>query len=265
MDDSDDSPRPPRSKWVPVAMLATGTVLIAAPLFYLWRIGRPNRTSLRAGGPAPPRRVVGGAHVAGSSSSSPSISTASTSSSATISTASTSLFTFKTPIEALNAPPSGGSDWDDDGDWGVPAARPGPVDPNDKFNGVLYSLKAFGSATLIVVGLAGTGMWGLWRYLGVDNVEDFGKEMRRRVMERMPLLAARMRGSLGGILGTSEAPRSKDPQEPRRQPWTWDGAEGRLSDAYSKGGIGAWADAAAREMEQEAKVEMSQREEMRRR
>jgi hypothetical protein len=61
------------------------------------------------------------------------------------------------------------SDWDD-ADWGVP---PPPPDPNDNFNAAFYTFKAFGSATLIVSSLAFAGIWGLRRYLDVDNVRIY--------------------------------------------------------------------------------------------
>lgn len=40
----------------------------------------------------------------------------------------------------------------------------------DDFNGALYSLKAFGYATLIVMAGGLTTVWGVKQYMGVDNV-----------------------------------------------------------------------------------------------
>ncbi|KAJ7724986.1 hypothetical protein DFH07DRAFT_854342 [Mycena maculata] len=233
----DDEPTPTRSKWLPIAVLGTGTVLIAAPLVYLWRIGRPQSISLRSAPAAPPRRV--GALSSGSAAS-------------TVA----GRFTLpepEFPLSKATLPPPKpqNSDWDDDADWGVPAA---PPDPKDNFNSAFYTFKAFGAATLIVGSLAVGGIWGLTRFLDVDNTEDFGVEMRRAVMERMPLLALRMRNALGSSDSTAKPKSHSEP------PWAWDDAEGRLAAAFDKGGLGAWADAAAREVEAEAKLEIEKRE-----
>ncbi|KAJ7924359.1 hypothetical protein B0H13DRAFT_1978058 [Mycena leptocephala] len=206
--DDDESIQPSRrSKWLPITVLATGTVLIAAPLFYLWRTGKPQRISLNSA-PAPPPRRVGLA------------------------------FAFPAPAIPLaneTAPPPPKvkeSDWDD-ADWGVP---PPPPDPNDNFNAAFYTFKAFGSATLIVSSLAFAGIWGLRRYLDVDNMEDFGVKMRLAIMNKMPLLALRMRNALGPPKSASDANPEEKPQSGPR--WAWEDAKS------------AW----------EAKVEMEQRE-----
>ncbi|KAJ6573840.1 hypothetical protein DFH09DRAFT_1456163 [Mycena vulgaris] len=237
----DDEPvQPGRRKWLPVTVLAAGTILIAAPLVYLWRVGKPNRISLRAAPAAPPRRV------------------------GALSSASSTQFTLPTPefpLEnaSVTAPPppkavENGADWDD-ADWGVP---PTPPDPNDNFNGALYTFKAFGAATLIVGSLAFGGVWGLRRYFDTDNAEDFGVKMRLAIMNRMPLLALRMRNALGS---PESAPELR-PIPGDTPPWNWDDAQARLTAAFEKGGLGAWADAAAQEVAAEAKVEVETREQL---
>ncbi|KAJ7451091.1 hypothetical protein FB451DRAFT_1409991 [Mycena latifolia] len=238
----DDEPAPPsrRSKWLPVTVLAAGTVLIAAPLIYLWRVGKPQRVSLRSAAAAPPRRL--GALPA--------------------STAAPSRFTFPAPEFPLDKPaaappppaPARGSDWDDDGDWSVP---PAPPDPNDNFNAGLYTFKAFGAATLIVGSLAFSGIWGVRVYLQADTMEDFGAKMRLAVMDRMPLLAQRMRNALRPAAPAED----REAPSPDR-PWDWDDAQARLTEAYDKGGLGAWADAAVREVEAEAQLEVQTREDL---
>jgi hypothetical protein len=43
------------------------------------------------------------------------------------------------------------------------------------------------------------------------------------------------------------------------EPWTWAAAETRLSEAYERGGLSAWAQAAQREVEAEGKLERRRR------
>jgi hypothetical protein len=68
-----------------------------------------------------------------------------------------------------------------------------------------------------------------------------------------------MRNSLTSL---SESASAVLPESLSERPWSWDEAEARLSTAYDKGGLGAWADAAAREVEEEAKIEMVEREKL---
>ncbi|KAJ7102572.1 hypothetical protein B0H15DRAFT_815230 [Mycena belliarum] len=239
MDDEPIEPRR-RSKWIPITALAAGTVLIAAPLVYLWRVGKPQRVSLRSAAAPPPRR-------AGALSSA---------------SAATSRFTLPAPEVPLAKPslppprPAGGSDWDDDDNWGVP---PAPPDPNDNFNASLYTFKAFGAATLIVGSLAFAGIWGLRVYVEADTAAEFGAKMRLAIMQRMPLLAQRMRSAL-------QPPTPVDAHTalvvPTDRPWDSDEAEVRLAAAFDNGGLGAWADAAVREVEAEAQLEMKAREDL---
>ncbi|KAJ7171704.1 hypothetical protein C8R43DRAFT_979123 [Mycena crocata] len=218
MDDEPAQPR--RSRWVPVAALGAGTVLIAAPLVYLWRVGKPRNISLRSGAAAPPRRV----------------NLLSTS----VASNAPSRFTLPAPEDMTPPPKQQDSDWDD-ADWGVPQP---PPDPNDNFNASLYTFKAFGASTLIVGSIA---------YFNVDNAEDFGVKMRLAIMDNMPLLALRMRNALG--------PPTFSESQPDR-PWQWDEAQAqeRLSAAFDKGGLAAWADAAAKEVQDEARAEIKKRE-----
>ncbi|KAJ7139420.1 hypothetical protein C8R44DRAFT_764429 [Mycena epipterygia] len=243
--DRDETLQPSRrSRWLPVTVLGAGTILIAAPLFYLWRVGKPKRISLNSLAAAPPRR---GAPL---------------SSGAAASTA-TSRFTlpaaeFPLPNATAEPPPQPrqDSDWDD-ADWGVP---PAPPDPNDNFNAAFYTFRAFGAATLIVGSIAFGGIWGLRNYLDVDNAEDYGVKMRLAIMERMPLLALRMRNAL--MSPESEVDLACEGKLQPTRAWNWDGAQDRLSAAFDKGGLGAWADVAAREVEEEARLEMERREQL---
>lgn len=93
-----------------------------------------------------------------------------------------------------------------------------------------------------------------------SQAEDYGVKMRLAIMERMPLLALRMRNALMSPESEVDLAREDKSQSPR--PWNWDGAQERLSAAFDKGGLGAWADVAAREVEEEAKLEMERREQL---
>jgi len=125
----------------------------------------------------------------------------------------------------------------------------------------LYLMKALGTATLIVSGVAFAGIWGLRQYLDVDNMDDFAVKMRLGIITNMPLLASRMRNALGRP--PESGPDSKaDKKLPPEPSWTWDEAQERLSTAFDKGGLGAWAEAAAREVEQEARIELEKREQL---
>ncbi|KAF7367505.1 hypothetical protein MSAN_00813400 [Mycena sanguinolenta] len=245
--DSDDElvQQPRRRKWIPITALAAGTVLIAAPLVFLWGIRKHQRSSLNPMKVAPPRRL--------GSSASPALATSTLASRLTFSASEPSL-------QAETLPPTSqayGSDWDDD-NWGVP---PQPPDPNDNFNVGLYLFKALGTATLIVSSVAFVGIWGLRRYLDVDNVDDFALKMRLVIINKMPLLASRMRNALGAqpeLVSDSRI----DEKPPPEQRWNWDEAQERLSNAFDKGGLSAWAEVAAREVEQEAKLELEEREQL---
>jgi hypothetical protein len=89
-------------------------------------------------------------------------------------------------------------------------------------------------------------------------MEDFGVKMRLAIMNKMPLLALRMRNALGPPKSASDANPEEKPQSGPR--WAWEDVQERLGNAFDKGGLGAWADAVVREVEEEAKVEMEQRE-----
>ncbi|KAJ7671933.1 hypothetical protein B0H17DRAFT_191422 [Mycena rosella] len=239
----DNEPSPPRRpRWLPLTVLGAGTLLVAAPLVYLWRVGKPQRLSLRAAA-APPRRVG------------PSALSSSASAASAAGTARFPLPAPEFPAGAPPPPPVSAADWDDaDADWGVP---PPPPDPNDNFNAALYTFKAFGAATLIVSSLALAGILGLRAYFDTDNAADFGAKMRREIMLRMPLLAQRMRSALGPPADDTPSP---SPSQSQPEPWKADEAEARLGAAYDAGGLGAWADAAAREVEAEARLEVQARE-----
>ncbi|KAJ6456135.1 hypothetical protein C8R45DRAFT_581738 [Mycena sanguinolenta] len=245
MDSDDELIQPRRRKWIPITALTAGTVLIAAPLVFLWGIRKHQRSSLNPAKLAPPRRV-------GSFSSS-ALVTSAPASRLTFSASEASLQT-----ETLPPPPpqAYGSDWDDD-NWGVP---PQPPDPNDNFNVGLYLLKALGTATLIVSSVTFVGIWGLRRYLDVDNVDDFALKMRLCIINKMPVLASRMRNALGGL--PEPVSDRVDEKLPPEQRWTLDEAQERLSNAFDKGGLSAWAEVAAQEVEQEARLELEKRDQM---
>ncbi|KAF7310380.1 hypothetical protein HMN09_00580000 [Mycena chlorophos] len=269
MDDEPEPSPPRRPRWVPLTLLTAGTVLAVAPLVYLWRV--KGAKSIRLNATAPPRRVHGALPSRATFTGTPAQPTATPAPIPEPTPESLrSRFAFVAPWNDTDmsiGAPSGSkysssysvsSAWkdDDDDDWGV---RPGPVAPDDKFNGALYTLQAFGAATLMVAALGVGGIWGLVRYLDVDNMQDFSDKMRLEVMSKMPFLAERMRKSLN--LSATDQPAEEASKPPdQTQEWSYDESQDRLSDAFDKGGVSGWASALVREVEEEAKVEMDKRE-----
>lgn len=85
--------------------------------------------------------------------------------------------------------------------------------------------------------------------------------MRQILLERIPWLSRRIH------LSDKEAElqyTTGSDEQSERSPhssgeWTWDAAEERLSAAFERGGVTAWAESAMREMEEEAKAERRKR------
>ncbi|KAF7319752.1 hypothetical protein MKEN_00757600 [Mycena kentingensis (nom. inval.)] len=265
-----EPPPPTRPRWVPVVLLTTGTVLTIGPLIFLWRARRSKSIALNAASAPPPRRVgLPAGTLPTSAEPVASTSAAATQEPAALDGGSGILSNFtavfpwadterissSSPTPKYSSSYGLSSAWkdDDDDDWGV---RPAPLDPAEeaKFNGALFTVKAFGIATLIVTSLGIGGIWGMVRYWEVDNMQDFGDKMRLEVISKMPFLAARMRNALDL---SSPSPAKPPPS------WSYDESQDRLSDAFDKGGISAWASAVAHEMEEETKVEVDKRERLR--
>ena len=98
-----------------------------------------------------------------------------------------------------------------------------------------------------------------------SQVEEFATEVRRILLSHFPALSQ-------GISRTpcetdepllsessSESSIASNVEGQIQEDWSWDGAEKRLSLAFDRGGIGEWAECAAKEMEEESKIERSKR------
>ncbi|EPQ53803.1 hypothetical protein GLOTRDRAFT_139899 [Gloeophyllum trabeum ATCC 11539] len=151
-------------------------------------------------------------------------------------------------------------------------ARIRPVEPNpraaevpaDAFNAPLQGLKAFGIATLGVTTCAAAGVWGVKAYTGVRDTREFADYMRQTLLLRLPGLAARLHrlpdpDSDSDSSPSAPSPSPSQPEHATGEPWTWVAAEARLRAAYEQRGFAGWADAALREVEEEARVERAKR------
>lgn len=84
--------------------------------------------------------------------------------------------------------------------------------------------------------------------------------MREIILERLPVLSQKLYGSEkdgsdeGGHIPVTEVLGSPIPTS-----WSWDAAEGRLREAFDRGGFTEWAEAAVTELEEEGKVERRKR------
>ncbi|KAJ3559495.1 hypothetical protein NM688_g298 [Phlebia brevispora] len=82
--------------------------------------------------------------------------------------------------------------------------------------------------------------------------------MRLAVLTYMPRLSARIHRPAEEQDGVPEAQsNTQDKIDPAT--WTWADAEKRLKHAFEKDGFSGWAEAAAREMEAEGKIERLKR------
>jgi len=66
----------------------------------------------------------------------------------------------------------------------------------DDFNPALYTVKAFGLATLLVGVGAVTGVWGVKWGLDVHDMREFGDRMRDVVSTKLPVLSSRIHRAL---------------------------------------------------------------------
>lgn len=98
-----------------------------------------------------------------------------------------------------------------------------------------------------------------------SQVEEFATEVRRILLSHFPALS---QGIYRTPCETDEPLLSENSSESSiasnvegqiQEDWSWDGAEKRLSLAFDRGGIGEWAECAAKEMEEENKIERSKR------
>lgn len=177
---------------------------------------------------------------------------------------------------------------------GTPSAKAGAPfrgsseDPSlapreDSFNGVLYSLKAFSIATTLVIAGGAASVWSVKVYLGVKDTQEFASAMRLTVLNKWPLLPSRIHRSSDGsptppsLWPPGPAPPAMDPTTselpdgppPTSGPvpdvtvdglrWSWPAAQSRLAEAYERGGITQFAEAAVSELEAESELERHKR------
>lgn len=184
------------------------------------------------------------------------------------------------------------------------------VPREDRFNGALYSLKAFSIATTLVIAGSAASVWGVKVYLGVKDVrerlhlliifsplsraanltgylssqtQEFASAMRLTVLNRWPLLTSRIHRSSGdsstqpSLWPPASVPSATDRtayESPDSPPptsglapderldgsrWCWPAAQSRLAEAYERGGLTHFAEAAVSELEAESELERHKR------
>ncbi|KAJ8481265.1 hypothetical protein ONZ51_g6101 [Trametes cubensis] len=222
----------PVPKWVPIALLAFSTAAMTVPIWMLRRHRAATLGKTLAEAPPPPTRrsASRGIPIANPNA--------------------TSLLPSQASLPNASSAASSAKSGDD-------------------FNGALHCAKAFSIATLLVGVGATTTIWGVKRYMGVETTQEFADRMRSAILDRMPLLSARIHRTPApedeAIIDMSE-PDSSDivPSPPPLSPaevegWTWSAAEQRLKEAFDKDGFSGWAAAALRELEAEGRLERAKR------
>ncbi|TRM69771.1 hypothetical protein BD626DRAFT_563493 [Schizophyllum amplum] len=132
-----------------------------------------------------------------------------------------------------------------------------PPPPDDNFNAGLYTAKAFGIATALVVTGAFATVEGVKYYLDVDDTRQFGRRMRLMILEKMPMLTSKIHRTPDDPL--PDGPASSPVQED--QNWNWDDAETRLRRAFETGGFASWAETVAKEVETEDRIQRRKHQE----
>ncbi|KAH8089903.1 hypothetical protein BXZ70DRAFT_1041920 [Cristinia sonorae] len=231
----DERDKKPIPKWVPVSLLTLTTVALAVPIVLLRRQWSSTVARSVKGAPPPPRRVVTG----------PLSSTARPSQ----------------PVSKASAP--------------VPPPRmktsPAPtkpvtVNPDDRFNGAFYSVKAFGIATAMVTVGAVTTVWGVKLAMGVQDTKEFADRMRNLILTRMPILSSRIHRPPAPQDNPvdwtpelkSSSPLSGSDQNEELE-WSWPSAEKRLGNAFQERGFYGWFEAVLHELEAEGQAERRKR------
>ncbi|TCD71026.1 hypothetical protein EIP91_000525 [Steccherinum ochraceum] len=238
----DERDKKPMPQWVPISLLALTTVALGVPIVLL----RRQRTGMipRSVKDAPPPRRTGGAVNLRTVPTKPQISRPAPSSSA-----------VPPPLRARPSPTP---------------ANPAVANPDADFNGALYSMKAFGIATMIVSAGAVTTVLGVKVALGVQDTKEFAQKMRQLIMTRMPVLSSRIHRAPdaddhpadwipvdpnGHTFNTQVTESEKSEQVE----WSWPAAEERLGMAYQERGVRGWAEAVMHELEAEGQTERKKR------
>ncbi|KAL1682687.1 hypothetical protein EV122DRAFT_259070 [Schizophyllum commune] len=254
----DAQPLPPRENkrvplWLPISLVAFSGAAIATPLLFLrWQRKAALAESLN--------KI--------SVSAASQMANAPTARSAAKSKSLLSAFIVdqkELDAAAASAPPTSAgpafsASWrsnhdpfDDDDDFKAPTA---PPDPN--FNAALYTAKAFGIATAMVVAGAFAGIQGAMYYFDVDDARQFGRHMRLMILEKMPGLTAQIHRA-----PDEPSPEPAAPVPPAvEQDWKWEDAEARLRRAFETGGLAGWAEAAAKEVEVEDRIQRKKQQEL---
>ncbi|SJL04954.1 uncharacterized protein ARMOST_08325 [Armillaria ostoyae] len=222
-DDSSKNSPPKSQKWISISLVA-GTALTLAIPWTLLSLRKRMRSSALA--KAPPRRTG------------------------------TAAFKIQPIVEAKPVAPLA---FEETRSWRrlFPTEKDTqPVRPHTSADGArraLYTVGAFGLSTALVGISALATIWGAQLLLGVDTVDEFSEMMRTFVATKLAPLSARIH--------SFHKPELDDgvPSDPQ---WKWDEAEKRLEEIFEKQGGFAWAEAALREAEMEAKLEREKRREM---
>ncbi|KAI0290713.1 hypothetical protein BC826DRAFT_1025884 [Russula brevipes] len=233
--------------WIPLSMLAFSTAALALPLALLRRRQRASSSALSKR--TYPSQLT----------SAPPVRRAS-------------------PRRVLAAPPPPTST------IGTPSTKSGsflrgPSDAplreskEDAFNAALYSFKAFGIATALVVAGGTASVWGVKTYLGVKDTQEFASAMRLTLVNKWPLLTSRIyRAADSTRLSPPDSSSSMTPPTVSKQQndptsrtaahdgWNWPDAQARLTAAYERGGLARFAEAAVGELEAELELERHKRE-----
>ncbi|KIP11818.1 hypothetical protein PHLGIDRAFT_114145 [Phlebiopsis gigantea 11061_1 CR5-6] len=136
----------------------------------------------------------------------------------------------------------------------------------DDFNGALYSAKAFGYATLMVLTGGAVTVWGVKTYMGVKDTQEFADRMRYIVRTKLPAFSSRLYRAPEEDDHTATLWNSPDTVgeapaialDPNAQ-WSWPDAERRLTTAFETGGFSGWARVALQELEAEGQAERRKR------
>ncbi|KAI0058519.1 hypothetical protein BV25DRAFT_1840911 [Artomyces pyxidatus] len=237
------------SPWIPISLLAIATAALAVPLVMI----RKQRGAAHKLSNAPPVRHSVPRHPTARAAESPPRRVAR-------SPMSRPLPKSATPVVIAEAHSPGTARRDSE------SQASGRSSQDVDFNGALYTLGAFGIATALVTAGGAAGVWGVKRYLGVKDIEEFASVMRQTLLSKMPVLASRIHRATQSdplppfTLTPSPVSSSPSPHTPTSLPpypesWNWAEARRRLTEAFEQGGVSRWAEVAAGELEAEAEAE----------
>ncbi|KAG1904890.1 uncharacterized protein F5891DRAFT_1103200 [Suillus fuscotomentosus] len=219
-------------KWVPVTLLAFSSVALVVPIIMLRRYRRGVTPRNLQEATAPPRRGRGSSTLPVSLHS-PAIRSRPASQ------------TVPREVPTRLPPPKTSVSNEDN--------------PEQFFNGPLYTLKALSIATALVTLGATASIWGVMKTLNARDANEFAERMRHAVLTKLPVLAYQIYRP--AEIHQDDGNDSTLTENPASEPvgWNWQEAEDRLREAFDKGGFHSWASAALVEVEAEATVERAKR------